>query len=222
MRSIFILISLCFINLYAANAQKQWHYGAYYSYGAAFNFHGTNQKPMTPSDVSSLGVHASLDNGEKALGFQTALGLRWNDLRYGLGDNYYMDNNIKWLELRLMCSLPLNKKSTIALGMAPRLAMHYSWSFVYSNRTGGGQTEYDQTINSESNINALNSAIVLAYQYQLHKHWFFYLNAEQDIQQTFAQDVVFKNYDTAVNGEPEVHLNSLLTNITGSIVFRIK
>jgi hypothetical protein len=222
MRFIFILINFFFLTQYTAGAQKSWHYGAYYSFGAAFNFHSSNQKPIIPSDVSSLGVHYSLDNGEKALGFQTAVGLKWNDLRYGLGDNYYMDNNIKWLELRLMCSLPMNKKSTIALGMAPRIALNYSWSFVYANRTGGGQTEYDQTINSESNINALNSAIVLTYQYQLHKHCFFHLNAEQDILQTFNEDVLFKNYDTAVNGEPELHLNSLLTNITGSIVFRIR
>lgn len=204
-------------------AQKKWHYGAYYSFGAAFNVNQTNGSPLKPSDGSSFGLLCRLENGKKALGFQAGLATKLNDVRHEIKDNYFLDIGFRAWELRLQCTLPVSSRSSFALGIAPRVVYRHSFSMVYRNTSNGAQSEYDISIKNEhADLNELNSAIIFSWQYELHKHWFFHLNIDQDIQKGYANDVLFENYDAYRNGEEAIHVNTLLTSITGSIVFLVK
>lgn len=218
------LIQFCFIFLpFFAFSQKTWHFGAAYSFGGAWNFHTTNSTPARPSDVSNLGFIARLENDGKSLGFQAGVHMRWNEVRNHLRDNYYLDNSFSALELRLQLVLPLSSKSSVAMGLAPRMVLRNNFSIVYSSRSNGSQAESELEIpDSNADLNELNSSLVFSYQYRLHKRWHFFLNVESDIQPVYAENVKFENYDLSLNNEPEVSINSLLTSVSGSIVFWLK
>ena len=204
-------------------AQKQWHYGAYYSVGAAFNLNKTNGTPLKPSDGSSIGLLCRLENGNKALGFQAGLATKWNDVKHEIEKNYFLDIGFRAWELRLQCTLPISSRSSFAFGIAPRVVYRHSFSIVYLNAYSGAQTENEISIKNENaDLNELNSAIIFSWQYALHKHWFFHLNIDQDIQKGYADDVLFENFDAHITGEESIHVNTFLTSITGSIVFLVK
>lgn len=223
MRTLYLLVLIGFLSVSGVVAQKEWHYGAYYSFGAAFNLHNSNDHLLKPTDGSNIGIMARLDNGNKSLGFQAGLGIKWNDVRHKLEDNFYLDNNFRSWELRLQIVTPAGKKSRFALGLAPRLVYKHDFSLVYLNSANGAQSEYDiQIKNDKADLNELNSAIIFSWQYELHKHWFFHLNVDQDIQTGYAVDVLFENYDSTQNDEVPIQINSLLAGISGSIVFLVK
>ncbi|MFN0033114.1 MAG: hypothetical protein ACKVOR_13220 [Flavobacteriales bacterium] len=204
-----------------ADAQKHWHFGTSYTYGAAWNTHSSNANMLRPSDASSIGFIVQLDNGDNALGFQAVLSHRWYDVRHRIEEGYYMDNALRAVELRLQCTLPVGKKSKLALGMAPRMVTRHHWSVVYINKSNGGQVEYDYALQQSGDINALNSTIVFSWLFEMHKHWHLHIHAEQDIQKTYAGDALFENYDTQQEGEPALKLNALLTGLNGSLVFML-
>lgn len=214
------LLLFCTLSGYS---QKSWHFGGAYAFGGAWNLHKTNDHPGRPSDVSSLGLLARLENEGNNLGFQAGLYMRWNDVRNQLQDNYYLDNGFRSVELRLQLVVPMNSRSSIAFGIAPRMVVRNNFSIVYASSSNGSHLESELEVpNSNADLNELNSSLILTYQYQLHKRWHFFLNADCDIQPVYAEDVVFENYDLSQNNEPTVSINSFLATLSGSIVFWIR
>ena len=221
MRSLLLLVFL--IGILPVNAQKTWHIGGSYSFGGAWNLHTSNHKIARPSDVSSLGLIAYLENDGKSMGFQAGMYMKWNDVRNQLKDNYYLDNSFSSLELKLQSILPLGQKTAIGFGIAPRLVMRNKFSIVYASSANGSHLESELEIpDTMADLNELNSSLLLSFQYKLHKRWQFALYAEGDIQPVYAENVVFENYDSSAENEPAVEINSFLTSLSGSIIFWVK
>ena len=219
----FLIQLLFLLTPLIAFSQKEWNFGASYSFGGAWNLHKSNNQPGRPSDVSNFGIIARMENEGKSLGFQAGLHMRWNDVRNQLLDNYYLDNGFKSLELRLQCIVPISSRSAIAFGIAPRMVLRNNFSIVYSSSANGNHMESELEIpNNDADLNELNSSLIISYQYRLHKRWHFFLNAESDIQPVYAADVKFENYDLNQNNEPSVEVNSFLASLSGSVVFWVK
>jgi|JI10StandDraft_1071094.scaffolds.fasta_scaffold03933_10 hypothetical protein len=195
------------------------HVGAYYSFGGSFNSHKTNDHKFRPSDGSTFGVYYHLENGENALGFRAAFAWRSDDVEFPIIDHFSIVNNTKSLELKLQCMLPISARSSIALGMAPRLVFHSKFSRLYYN-TGRHATYEEQFSMSSANIdmNELNSALCLSWYFRISKHFQFGLNLDQDMITLYKSDAITLPVDYT---EP-LAFNARLTYLSGSLIFQLK
>ncbi len=202
----------------AALAQVS-HFGIFYSFGAHFNLHPTNQKPFSPSDGSSFGGYYHLDNGTKKLGFRAAFAWRWNDLRFNVQDNTYIFNNVQAIELKLQTVLQLTEKNGFALGIAPRMVTHTGFSLGYMSKTNGSGYEEQQTIAGvKYELNGLNSALCLSWYHQFSKHLHFAIHADQDMLPFYREHVTFP----VLIEDPQFSVNGRLTSITGSLILNVR
>jgi len=218
-----VLLCLLCIAPFVSYTQDKWHYGAFYGYGAYFNFHKSNSHTMRPSDGSSIGVFLQLDKGEKALGFRTSLARRANDMRFAIADHTELLNNAKSLELKLQCTLPLTSKSTVALGIAPRLVYRSDISIEYTNDANGMHYSAGQSITtSQDSINRLNSCLSISWYYNISSHWSCALNLDQDMLPLYQHDVIFTDGMDNTPLQHPVAINARLTGISASLIFSMR
>ncbi len=210
----------CFLFLYNFDLKAQdSHFGMAYSYGACFNTHRSNDQPFKPSDGSTVGCYYHLDNGVKALGFRATFSWRSNDIEFPIVDHLSIMNNLKSLELKLQCILPVSEKSSFALGMAPRMIFRSKFSKLYYN--SGRRTTYEEQIAMTGegiDLNELNSALCISWIYRVSKHFHFALNLDQDMLTQFRKDASF----TADASSEPVAFNARLTCLTGSLILNLK
>ncbi len=218
LKFLFLLSSIFLFCNFESIAQDS-HFGMSYSYGACFNSHHSNNKPFKPSDGSTIGCYYHLDNGLKALGFKATFSWRSNDIEFPIADHLSIMNNLKSLELKLQCVLPVSEKSSFALGMAPRMIFRSKFSKLYFNSSR--QTTYEEQIamNGEGiDLNQLNSALCISWIYRVSKHFHFALNLDQDMLTQFRKDASFT---PDADSEP-VAFNARLTCLTGSLILNLK
>lgn len=213
-----LLTCVCLLFFFEARTQVS-HFGAFYSYGAHFNFHPSNHETFRSSDGSNLGLFYMIDNGVKSLGFRTSLSWRSNDIGFRVHDNYKIINYVEAWELKLQCILPTSERHSFGLGIAPRIVTSTKFSVGYSAKSN--QTVYEEQYTLpgiQSDLNELNSSLCLSWYYKFSKHLHFALNLDQDMLRFYREDVKFDEETTGM----DISVNARLTSITGSLILSVR
>lgn len=214
---IFFLICLVIAGI-ACYSQKSG-YGAFYQYGAIFNFDHSNKSLWKPQDGSSAGIYYQLDNGVKALGFRAALAARWTDLKWDVSDYVYVVHKNRSVELKLQCTLRTGAKNMFGLGMAPRIVT-YSGFALGSKSSGSGTTyEYNRELQGVSTkLNELNSALCLSWYHDFNKYVSLGVHADGDML-PFFEEAVAVPVDESGNDYP---INVRLTSLSLSLILNVR
>jgi len=203
--------------------QKNFQWGLNYQYGAALNLHHTNDKAWPPSDISVPSLFFHLNAGENKLGIRATLGWRSEDIRFHILERFYLKQTNKGVEMKLQCTVPISSKSSIALGMAPRIISKSDYMTEYKN-------ELNNTFYGESafvpqgydGLNKLNAALSFSYYYQFAKRWQVSIHLDHDMLTTHKDDISTEFlFDESFNYE-EHFINGRLTSVSLALAFIIK
>lgn len=203
--------------------QKNFQWGLNYQYGAALNLHHTNDKVWPPSDISVPSLFFDLNAGENKLGIRATLGWRREDIRFHILERFYLKQTNKGVEMKLQCTVPISSKSSIALGMAPRIISKSDYMTEYKNELNntfyGESTFVPQGYNG---LNTLNAALSFSYYYQFAKRWQVSLHLDHDMLTTHKDDISTAFlFDESFNYE-ERFINGRLTSVSLALAFIIK
>jgi hypothetical protein len=198
---------------------QESHFGGFYQYGATLNFDKSNNKTFRPQDGSSAGIFYQLENGEKALGFRASLSARWNDIRWNVDEQVYILNKSRSVELKLQCTLRLDQKNSIGLGMAPRIVTHSGFALGAESSANGTTYDHNQEIQGlSSNLNELNSALCLSWYHDFNRIVAFGLHADADMLPFFEEQVAIPLDALGNKRSVNVHLASLSL----SLIIRVR
>lgn len=189
--------------------QKGFQWGINYQYGAALNVHPTNEMVWPPSDISTPSLFFHLNAGEQKLGLLVLMGWRSEVIRFHLLDRFYLKQRNTGIDFKLQCTLPLSNRSTIGLGMSPRILSKSTYMTEYKNELNN--TFYGEHTFVPANYNGLNkinAALSLSYYYRFANRWQLSAHLDYDMLTThkddlstaFLFDESFNYKDKFVNG----------------------
>lgn len=212
------ILPLFFLTSIFLRAQEV-HFGLNYSYGPSFNFHRVNSQPFRPGDCFAVGGFYHLETGEKSLGFRAELNWRRVSFSLQTASQTRINNEADCVELKIQCTLPLSPRSTLALGMAPRIVQHARSSVEYKQRSGGVTSEFEQEVPiPPGSINGLNTSLGLSYYYSVSRHFSLCLQADQDLMTYFSQDMLPSDFGSA----SESRINARLTCICAGLIYNLR
>lgn len=203
--------------------QKDYQLGISYQYGAALNLHPTNDKVWPPSDVSVPALFFQLNPGVNKLGFRVMMGWRTEAIRFHVLERFYLKQRNSGLDFKLQCTLPLSDKTTLALGMSPRLLTKSTYMTEYKNELNNAFYGESTFVPEQYNgLNKVNAALSLSFYYRFAKRWQFSAHLDHDMLATHKEDLSTAFlFDESFNYQDK-YVNGRLTSLSLALAFIIK